>query len=158
MLAGIQYGISGALEAPLYVYLIIISFFTLAFYNSLELQVIIWMRFKQYRSLYFVSLVTSSCGVSVISLLSILKIFGIWNDLIALQVFQATGWVAMVTGQSLVLYSRLHLVTLNRRVLRGVLFMIIIDAFLFHIPVIIIGIKVRVISLLLKALDRCPDS
>jgi len=40
----------------------------------------------------------------------------------------------MVTGQSVVLYSRLHLVTSHRRYLRFVLCMIIIDACIFHIP------------------------
>jgi hypothetical protein len=34
------------------------------------------------------------------------------------------GWWSMVTGQSIVLYSRLHLVVSNQRVLRRVLIMI----------------------------------
>ena len=40
----------------------------------------------------------------------------------------------MVTGQAFVLFSRLHLVVRNRRTLRLVLFMIIFDAFVFHVP------------------------
>ena len=40
----------------------------------------------------------------------------------------------MVTGQSIVLYSRLHLVVRLRKVLRGILAIIIVDAFCFHIP------------------------
>lgn len=40
--------------------------------------------------------------------------------------------MVMVTGQSLVLYSRLGLILANPRILRAVLWMIIIDAILFH--------------------------
>lgn len=40
----------------------------------------------------------------------------------------------MVTGQSLVLWSRLHLVSRNQRLLNQIKWMVIIDAFLFHIP------------------------
>ena len=43
----------------------------------------------------------------------------------------------MVTGQSLVLYSRLHLVLLNRRLLHFVLTMIIFDAVVLSMPQII---------------------
>lgn len=40
----------------------------------------------------------------------------------------------MVVGQSLVLYSRLHIITLNRTVLRFVLWMIILNSTLMYIP------------------------
>ncbi|KAK4445892.1 hypothetical protein QBC34DRAFT_383808 [Podospora aff. communis PSN243] len=44
------------------------------------------------------------------------------------------GWYCMVTGQSLVLYSRLHLILHRPRVLRAVLIMIICNAIICHIP------------------------
>lgn len=62
-----------------------------------------------------------------------------WNtlrlavDLLAI-IINNLGWTMMVTGQSVVLYSRLHLVLNDLRLLRAILWMIIIDAFLFHIP------------------------
>ena len=40
----------------------------------------------------------------------------------------------MVTGQSLVLYSRLHLAVRDKRVLRAILIMIIVDFCLFQVP------------------------
>ena len=43
----------------------------------------------------------------------------------------------MVTGFSLVLYSRLHLVIRSQRVLRLVLALIVTDAFLFHVPTVV---------------------
>lgn len=46
----------------------------------------------------------------------------------------------MVTGQSFVLYSRLHLVVRKKRTLHLVLAMIIIDAFILHTPTIVLTI------------------
>ena len=43
----------------------------------------------------------------------------------------------MVTGQAFVLFSRLHLVVRARRTLRIVLFMIIFDAIILHLPTIV---------------------
>lgn len=48
------------------------------------------------------------------------------------------GWVGMVTGFSVVLWSRLHLVISSHpRLLRSVLAMIITDGVLFHVPTIV---------------------
>src|ERR1700761_3780246 len=48
------------------------------------------------------------------------------------------GWCCMVTGQSIVLYSRLHLVVREYRILRGVLIMIITDGIICHIPITVL--------------------
>ncbi|CAK46510.1 uncharacterized protein An14g02620 [Aspergillus niger] len=42
------------------------------------------------------------------------------------------GWAGMVTGQSLVLWSRLHLVLHHKKILRGLLYLIIFDGVLLH--------------------------
>jgi hypothetical protein len=44
----------------------------------------------------------------------------------------------MVTGQSVVLWSRLHLVLQSTSILSGVLGMVIVDALIFHIPIIVL--------------------
>lgn len=48
------------------------------------------------------------------------------------------GWYAMVTGQAVVMYSRLHLVVYNQKIIRGVLIMIITNFCILHIPVTIL--------------------
>ncbi|KAK4077556.1 hypothetical protein Purlil1_12318 [Purpureocillium lilacinum] len=48
------------------------------------------------------------------------------------------GWCTMITGQSLVLYSRLHIVLYNLRRLHYVLIMIIVDAIWLGVPVIVL--------------------
>jgi hypothetical protein len=57
----------------------------------------------------------------------------IQNDFVNV-VFITIGWWCMVTGQSVVLYSRLHLIVLNEKLLRIILRMIIVDAIILHIP------------------------
>jgi hypothetical protein len=47
-------------------------------------------------------------------------------------IFVIIGWYCMVTGQSMVLYSRLHLVEPDVRKFRWILIMIIVDFFLLH--------------------------
>ncbi|KAL8644692.1 MAG: hypothetical protein Q9210_007127 [Variospora velana] len=47
------------------------------------------------------------------------------------------GWVAMVSGQSFVLWSRLNLVVRNKRILNGVLAVITIDGFALHVPTLV---------------------
>ncbi|GIK05067.1 hypothetical protein Aspvir_009166 [Aspergillus viridinutans] len=53
-------------------------------------------------------------------------------------VLTVLGWYAMVTGQSVVLYSRLHLVTSDAKNIRWVLYMIIINFCILHVPVTIL--------------------
>jgi hypothetical protein len=53
----------------------------------------------------------------------------------------------MVTGQSLVLYSRLHLLVRDSRKLKWILYMIITDVFLFHIPTTVFTFGVGLINL-----------
>ncbi|KAL8791231.1 MAG: hypothetical protein Q9213_000188 [Squamulea squamosa] len=57
--------------------------------------------------------------------------------------FIEIGWVTMVTGQAFVLYSRLHLVVRNQKTLRYLLWMIIVNAFCFHIPTIVFTVGIN---------------
>jgi hypothetical protein len=55
-------------------------------------------------------------------------------------IFLNVGWVAMVSGFSFVLYSRLHLLKPAKKTLNLVLACIIVNAVLFHGPVLIVSI------------------
>ncbi|KAJ5689129.1 hypothetical protein N7462_003521 [Penicillium macrosclerotiorum] len=108
-----------------------------ALYSALELVVLVFLTFKRYHGLYFWSLLFSaSLGVVPDALGLLLKYFDLAPIWIPVTLSTA-GWCIMVTGQSLVLYSRLHLVVLNRLVLRFVLGMIIFDAIAMQVPQII---------------------
>ncbi|PYH47085.1 uncharacterized protein BP01DRAFT_226900 [Aspergillus saccharolyticus JOP 1030-1] len=105
-----------------------------ALYSAIELILLIFLTFRQYSGLYFWSLlVTTGLGIIPQALGLLLKYFNLAP--IFLSVTLTTfGWAIMVTGQSVVLYSRLHLVVRNPLVLRGVLAMIVVDAFILQTP------------------------
>lgn len=115
------------------------SLLSIALYNVLELTFLLFFTFKRRAGLYFWSFLVSSWGIAVYAVGLILKDFHITDNIPA---FYATlivfGWCAMVTGQSLVLYSRLHLIVRRRIILRSVLVMIIVNAIILHIPTIVL--------------------
>ena len=127
-------GITGGIDTTLPIAMTISAFSAIAFYNALSLNVMICMTFKRYSGLYFYSLLASSWGVIVYQLAFLMKFFQVWKNNYVSVTFITIGWYAMVTGQSLVLYSRLHLVVHDRQRLRWVLYMICIDVVLFHFP------------------------
>lgn len=114
--------------------LVVVSAFSgIAWYNCISLFVRIWTTFKKYNSVYFWSLVVCSISTFLMPTAFLLKDFEAAN-INALEVLATVTWYGMVTGQSIVLYSRLHLVVVNRRKIRWVLYMIIFNAIIFHIP------------------------
>ena len=103
----------------------------LTLYNCIELLLLIFVTFNRWRGLYFWSLTIATIGTISYSLGLCVEYFMlavIWVG----KIFDTGGWMIMVTGQSLVLYSRLGLILANPRILRAVKWMIIIDACLFH--------------------------
>jgi uncharacterized membrane protein YesL len=72
-----------------------------------------------------------------------MKFFQVWKNNYVSVTFITIGWYAMVTGQSLVLYSRLHLVVRDKEKIKWVLWMIIVDVFLFHFPTTVLTFGVR---------------
>lgn len=116
----------------------IVSFLAIAVYNFVELNFIIATTFKRRRGLYFWSFVVATWGVAIYSIGFILRDFAPLTNPYLFVTFIVVGWCPMVTGQSMVLYSRLHLVLYNPRVLRGVLAMITVNAIICHIPTIVL--------------------
>jgi hypothetical protein len=118
----------------------VIIFISLALYNVVELNLIIYATFKVRRSLYFWSFVVSTWAIAVYGVGFLLKALQsthpeLSNYIILYATLIVIGWTGMVTGQSVVLYSRLHIVVHNHRVLRGVLCMIIVNAVICHVPI-----------------------
>ncbi|KAJ5722215.1 hypothetical protein N7488_000250 [Penicillium malachiteum] len=118
---------------------IICAFLSIALYNVLELSSTVFVTFKRRRGLYFWSFLAATWGIAIYSIGFILKDFGLANSITYFYVtLIVVGWCMMVTGQSLVLYSRLHLILHSRLILRLVLGMIIVNAIILHIPIIIL--------------------
>jgi hypothetical protein len=133
-------GVLGGYDGDSLALKVIIGLMTgLTMYNALELVVLVLMTFRRYRGLYFWSLLISSLGLIPYALGFCLKFFTVlkadarWVSVVLLSV----GWYPMVTGQSIVLWSRLHLIVSGergRKILKYTKWMIIVDAIILHIP------------------------
>ncbi|KAI9793460.1 MAG: hypothetical protein M1833_000746 [Piccolia ochrophora] len=115
-------------------YGVAVAFEAIALYIFFEIQAQIFRYFRKYTGLYFWSLQIAAWGVFFHTLGYILK----WwapNSPWGFSTFVClAGWSAMITGQSLVLYSRLHLVLRKRSVLRTVFIMIVTTFVTLQIP------------------------
>jgi hypothetical protein len=114
------------------------AFTAIALYNAVEITLLIFVVFKKYHGLYFWSLLITTVSVIPYQV-------GAWmkqNRIIEIEMLSVSlsslGWFVMVPGQSLVLYSRLHLVTQNERLLKFILWMIIINALGLCVPTIVL--------------------
>lgn len=118
--------------------LTIMTFLVISIYNTVELFLKIFMSFKHRNNLYFWSLLASTAGIALYALGFFFKYFNIIHQSMVFVTLIVVGWCCMVTGQSLVLYSRLHLIFRDGRRLRWVLLMIIFDAILCHVAVAVL--------------------
>ncbi|KAI8947377.1 hypothetical protein F4801DRAFT_511297 [Xylaria longipes] len=105
----------------------------IAVYNSFEVYISIFRTFRRRRGLYFWSAIVANTGIPVNSLFVLLRYFNIASagPMAAMMV---VGWLTMVNGQPLMLYSRLHLVMDDPKHLRWLLWMIIVPFVLLQIP------------------------
>lgn len=87
-------------------------------------------------SCYYWALTISSAGCIIHALGFVLK-FLVGTSWLVDLAFIGIGWVAMVSGQSFVLWSRLNLVVRSKRILNAVLAAIIIDGIALHIPTLV---------------------
>lgn len=101
-------------------------------FNGLELLCTIFLSFKRWHGRYFYCLVIASVGALLYQTHVFLMVFepnvNTYANLTSLNI----GWTGMVTGQSLVLWSRLHLVCRSRLKLNLIKWMIIIDGVVMH--------------------------
>lgn len=118
--------------------LTVLVFLALSLFSVFELNTIVLSVFKHRKGLYFWSFLASCNGIAPHSIGFLLKNvirsqnFGLYITLVAI------GWVPMVTGQSLVLYSRLHLIFWNRFYMKLILGIILTNVVVLHIPIIIL--------------------
>ena len=135
-------GITGGYEGNSQSLRIIIAFLLgLSLYNAVEPPLLIFATFQRFSGIYFYSLLVATLGILSYSTGFILKFFSVTpttQDSHWLPVTLITiGWYAMVTGQSVVLWSRLHLIMIGRnadKILKWTKWMIIVNVFVLHVP------------------------
>jgi hypothetical protein len=115
----------------------IAGFFAISIYNSIEILLMILNTFKRCEGLYFWSMLVATAGIPLHTIDVLLRYFRPAPK--SPHVRSYSLWMgAMVTGQSVVLYSRLHLVVGDRRKIRWVLIMIVANVCILHIPVTVL--------------------
>lgn len=133
-------GIVGGVNVGLAILMTMGAFLTIALYNVIELTFLIFATFKKRSGMYFWSLIIATWGIAPHAIGYIAKFFQVITINVLSSSIIAVGWTCMVTGQSLVLYSRLHLVVQDKRRIRWVLYMIIFDAIVMQCPVIALAL------------------
>ncbi|KAK2057289.1 integral membrane protein [Colletotrichum caudatum] len=106
---------------------------TAGMYNVLEIYVLIFTTFRRRSGRYFWSLLVANTGILFHACGSLGRFLQPTRTPIP-GAFAHVGWYCMVTGQSVVLWSRLHLVIYNRTTIRLVLAMIVSSVLLVHVP------------------------
>ena len=139
-------GITGGYEGDSLAVKVLIAFFLgLSIYNAIELQILIFGTFNKFKGIYFWSLVISGWGIIPYAVGFIFKYFAVltggarWFSVFLLSI----GWYPMVTGQAVVLWSRLHLIVIGDkgdRILKYTKWMIVVNAICLHIPTTVLTI------------------
>ncbi|KAL3481420.1 hypothetical protein BJX99DRAFT_243738 [Aspergillus californicus] len=118
--------------------IVVVTFSALALYNAVELVILILFTFQRYSGLYFWTMLLSGIiGVIPHAVGYLMEFFALGPTWLGIAI-STIGFYFMVPGQSVVLYSRLHLVLQNRKILRIVLYVIIIDTIILLIPTTIL--------------------
>jgi hypothetical protein len=134
----------------------------LALYNAIELLTLISLTFKRRAGLYFWSILFASFGILPYCLGWLVVYFDLTRDFIGM-IIETIGWVLVISGQSVVLYSRLHLIITDIKLLRGVLIMIVINGLIWvrthsqraHFP--LTNIKHTTMTVLLFGSEYSPQ-
>lgn len=113
--------------------LIVIVFLALGVYNATEVLIKILRTFRAYRGVYFYALVASAVGIVLHAFGYFFRNFDVIDSL-PLEIFLVgPGGMMMITGQSIVLYSRLHLISRSQSKDRWILVMIMIDLLVIQV-------------------------
>ncbi|KAL8820955.1 MAG: hypothetical protein Q9191_007409, partial [Dirinaria sp. TL-2023a] len=129
-------GVTGALPYDPVQYCVLAACTAVAWCFTLELDLTIILTFHRRSGIYFWSFLICSWGCALHALGFILK-FLVGTSWLVNLTFIEIGWVAMVSGQSFVLWSRLNLVVRNQKLRWLVLAAIIIDGLCLHTPTLV---------------------
>ncbi|CAI6341839.1 unnamed protein product [Periconia digitata] len=112
---------------------------SIAVYNVIEITVLIFATFKKRRGLYFKCLLVAAWSIPFHVAGHTLKLYRLTQMNTLYNTLILVGWIGMVTGQSIVLYTRVHLLfPIHKRRVRWILYMIIFDAITCHVPGIVL--------------------
>ncbi|RAK96026.1 uncharacterized protein BO80DRAFT_315202, partial [Aspergillus ibericus CBS 121593] len=114
----------------------VVAFVSISAFSSMGLVYLIFDFFKRRRGLYFWSLLIASVGTIIACAFCLLFIFGNADTLLPSSIGVVLSYTTISVSNSLVLYSRVHLVTGGRKP-RWILYMIIGSVLLLQFPHVI---------------------
>ncbi|KAK1561589.1 uncharacterized protein LY79DRAFT_574052 [Colletotrichum navitas] len=115
--------------------MVMVAFAATAYYNTIETFFSIFTTFKRRQGRYFWSMIVANTGININVTAFVLRYFGYYHQTVtASSIMIPFAWYAMVTGQAIVLWSRLHLVVHSQRKIRLILTMIVFNAATMHVP------------------------
>jgi len=125
------------------VYCLVAAILAIAYWLVLEITFEVYLTFKRHDGLYFWSILVSLWGVALRAIGWTVQMFDRGANPYLCTTLMIVGLCAMVTGFSFVLYSRLHLVIDERRLLRVVFIVIVFDGIAFLLPLVVAEYGVR---------------
>ncbi|KAL1793573.1 hypothetical protein ACET3X_008555 [Alternaria dauci] len=117
------------------------AFTAIAWYNSIELLILVFVIFRRYSGLYFWSLVVNAISIVPYATGAWMKQNNVAHNPYLYNTLLTLGWILMVPGQSVVLYSRLYLISPNLKLLRFIFWMIVVSAICLCVPTITLNLR-----------------
>ncbi|RYN85641.1 hypothetical protein AA0120_g8665 [Alternaria tenuissima] len=117
------------------------AFTAIAWYNSIELLILVFVIFRRYSGLYFWSLIVNAISIVPYATGAWMKQNNVAHNPYVYNTLLTLGWILMVPGQSVVLYSRLYLISPNLKLLRFIFWMIVTSAICLCVPTITLNLR-----------------
>jgi hypothetical protein len=125
---------------------VFISFGAVAVWSSVPLTVRLFVTLKRHRGIYFWAILVTSWGLSIREIGYILQFLVPSSPWLLYNILAQAGWVAMVSGFAIVLYSRLNLILESRVIRRRILTMIVLNACILHPAMITLSIGMAALA------------
>jgi hypothetical protein len=97
-----------------------------------EILILAYRTFQRHKSVYFWSIIVTTSGIHIYTTAVILTYFGISHSRELTLALLNIGWICMISGFSMVLWSRLHLIISNKRFLTATLCIIFFNGIATH--------------------------
>ncbi|KAF2489065.1 hypothetical protein BU16DRAFT_440592, partial [Lophium mytilinum] len=121
---------------------VFIAFAAVAIWSSVPLTIRLLTTLKKRSGLYFYSILITTWGLSIRQLGYVLQFLVPSTPWPLGDLMAQLGWVAMVTGFSTVLYSRLNIILESRSVRRAVLYTIMFNGVVLHVLMITMSLGI----------------
>lgn len=113
-------------------YRLFIAFGAVAIWSTLSLTIRLLTTLKKRSGIYFYSVLIAAWGLTIRQVGNFIQFYAPRCPWQIGFTMQQLGWVGMISGFSMVLYSRLTIILESHKTRRAVLGMIVFNAFVWH--------------------------